>query len=170
MKATELYHCSTYVEVPKTKDTSRLIFNGKELSKHWKIPRPVNICDTGSLIKKILSVSEAKDQKLHVVVGDFRHWFHQIRVSEALSRHFGIALREKNGAIETFRWRTLPMGWSHSPFIAQCLAWGVLCHREDGQRPLFDEEAFHGSELPTFVPTMKNGWVSLPCTTTISFL
>jgi hypothetical protein len=161
VKATELYHCSTYFEVPKTKDTSRLIFNGKELSKHWKIPRPVNICDTGSLIKKILSVSEAKGQKLHVVVGDFRHWFHQIRVSEALSRHFGIALREKNGGIETFRWRTLPMGWSHSPFIAQCLAWGVLCHREDGQRPLFDEGAFHGSELPTFVPTRENGFLTV---------
>ena len=160
VRAAELYHCSTYFEVPKTANSSRVIFNGKKLSQHWKVPRPVNICDTGGIIRKILSVSEAS-KDMYIVVGDFRHWFHQIKVSETLSRHFGIALRNALGGTETFRWRTLPMGWSHSPFIAQALAWGVLCHREDNQRSIFDETAFHGTELPTFVPSASGGFLTV---------
>ena len=155
----ELLFCSPYFEVPKNKICSRAIFNGKVLSTYWVVPRPVNICDTASLIQRIRTISNRRGL-FFVSVGDFRHWFHQIAVSSTLSRHFGVAVvveKVKN----TFLWRTLPMGWSHSPFIAQSLAWAILCGREKNQEPIFKEEGLKREALPTFIPTVNDGFLTV---------
>ena len=155
-----LKFCSTYFAVPKTETTSRAIFNGKRLSTYWPTPAPVNICDTATLIRKILETAE-RCKKLWITVGDFRHWFHQIPVNLELARHFGIAL----SPAETFLWRTLPMGWSHIPHIAQAIAWGVLCARQDNQKPFLMKNSLEVNSYPRlFRPPQVDG---SPCTTTI---
>ena len=148
---------STYFAVPKTSELMRTIFNGRALSKHWKTPPPVNIADTAALIKRFRR--HVRDhQQVFAITLDLRNWFHQLKVSPELSRHFGVAMNERNAAEgdrhRFFRWKTLPMGWSYSPWIAQSFALGLATARERTQTPLFDEACLKAEQLPTFVPVI----------------
>lgn len=71
-----------------------------------------------------------------VVVGDWRHFFHQFPLSEEVSRFFGVVSAKGKG----YRWCTLPMGHSHSPYVAQCFGWVILLTRNDNQEELFEAE------------------------------
>jgi hypothetical protein len=42
-----------------------------------------------------------------------------------ISRHFIIRFLH-----QLFRWATVPMGWSHSPRLAQCLSWYIILRRK----------------------------------------
>jgi hypothetical protein len=124
--AENIKYCNTYFAVPKGTAFARAIFNGRRLSEASPAPQPVNLFDIAGFLEKLGSL-DCK-QGLWMVIGDFRHWFHQIPVCRELSSYFGLALSPK----EVYRWLCLPMGWSHSPVIAQSLGWAVLCHREEG--------------------------------------
>ena len=78
----------------------------------------------------------------------------EIPISVALSRYFGIQFA--NGC--TYRWATLPMGFSHSFCrFAQCLAWGiVLGEWKRGPRPYFAHVAAEMKESPH-----PPGWVEM---------
>lgn len=154
----ELKFISRYFAVPKDESVWRAIFNGKELSKYWCVPPPVNIPDTASLIQKLRSTThEHKNKKLFYVVSDWRNFFYAWGVNPVLQRHFGIALDCKR----CFRFRCLPMGWSMSPWIAQSFAWGLLGYRNPNQKAMLNEIFFKGDQLPTFVPTLKGGFVTV---------
>jgi len=43
-----------------------------------------------------------------------------------VTKFFGVALDNR-----FFEWSTLPMGWSHSPFICQGLAWAIIIFLSD---------------------------------------
>jgi hypothetical protein len=118
---------NTYFAVPKGEEYARAIFNGKRLSSLMPTPPPVNIFDIPRFLEKLSDIPITTG--VWLVIGDIRHWFHQIPVSFELSRFFGVALSVN----ETFRWTCLPMGWSFSPAIAQALGWAMLCHRESGE-------------------------------------
>lgn len=53
--------------------------------------------------------------------GDLRHYFHQIGLAPFLQKYFGVHCLGK-----IFAYSVLPMGWSHSPRIAQSFAWAAL--------------------------------------------
>ena len=138
---------SGYFTVPKA-DKARAIFNGKGLSRCCPAPQPVNLAETRELIRRIAAVVK-RHGRVCVVAGDFRHWFHQIRASPELQRLFGMSTERGR-----FFWSSLPMGWSWSPFFAQCAAWGFLFYREAQQKALLDESVWRtSSALPRFVPT-----------------
>lgn len=142
----EVLFFSTFFTVPKTETTCRVIFNGARLSRMWKSPPAVNIPDLTQILRKVQELEE-RNEEFIIIQGDYRHWFHQLKVSDELSRHFGLAIE----GLGTFRWRTLPMGFSYSPWIAQSAAWLTLLARHTNQKPLFDERAMKGDNLPTFV-------------------
>jgi hypothetical protein len=156
---------SSYFSVDKTVDTSCSIFNGKALSKLCPVPEPVNLCDTRHLIdgmKKFIARQKAqgKTPSFFAFGADFRHWFHQISAPRWLRRLFGLQLR-KGGR---YQWKSLPMGWSWSPVLAQSAAWATLLFREPTQAPILDESAFRDgpdgqSRLPTWVDVIHNGEV-----------
>jgi hypothetical protein len=113
---------SGYFAVRKAmSDVSRAIFNGARLNSYFKPPPPVNLLPIDRLLHEAADIV-ARTGKPHVFVSDIRHCFHQYRVDEVQSKTFG--LRMEDG--RWFRWLGLPMGWSYSPRIAQCLAWEVL--------------------------------------------
>jgi hypothetical protein len=156
---------SSYFSVEKTEETSRSIFNGRRLSKECPVPEPVNLCDTQQLVDGIRQflarqAKEGRAPQIHVYGADFRHWFHQIPAPRWLRRLFGLQ-RLSGGRLQ---WKSLPMGWSWSPVLAQSAAWATLLFRENNEAPLLDEDAFrshHGgsSRLPTWVDVMYKGAV-----------
>ena len=101
---------------------SRAIFNGRALSRLQQTPPPVCLPEIPSLLRRMSELMEGRDvEKVYFLSGDMRHWFHQFDVVALVGDFFG--LRRGRSA---WRWRGLPMGWSHSPRIAQATTWAML--------------------------------------------
>ena len=133
-----LHFFSTYFSVPKDDLVDRSIFNGKRLSLLTSVPPPVNLADVPRIIDEMRRMAENLPDGFNVVVGDIRHWFHQIGVSDELARFFGLAMELPDGTKRYFKYRGLPMGWSWSPAIAQAIAWVLLTHGEKGEECFCD--------------------------------
>ena len=147
---------SGYFAVPKTDQHSRAVFNGKRLSRLCRLPATVNLMDLRTMIRQFCEQANGR-QPFHVVMGDFRHWFHQIAAAKGMSRLFGIKLGN-----QFYRWTTVPMGWSWSPIFAQATAWSFLTYRKTNEEPLLDERAFASErQLPQCVRTPGGGFVSV---------
>jgi hypothetical protein len=101
----------------KGTDGVRAIFNGKRFSSRCATPPPTNLPDINVLFAALLRLPG----KITMVEGDVRHFFHQIKLHYDISRFFCIRMHQK-----FWRWATLPMGWSWSPFIAQSISFGVI--------------------------------------------
>ena len=124
------------------------------LTKGGPPPPPVNLADVGQIIQKMTNFV---GQRMEVVIGDYRHWFHQIQAPTELQRLFGL----KVGA-QIYRWLMLPMGWGWSPYFAQVCAWATLAFRTKEEESILMEECFkEGELLPTFVRTRCGGFVTV---------
>ena len=141
---------SGYFEVEKG-DRARAIFNGKALSRRTAAHPPANV----NLTTHNRIVQEISKERYLVTTVDLRHWFHQIPVSETTQRLFGLRV----GRALYRLWRCLPMGWSHSPAIAQASTWMIVLHRNDTQPALFDVEGLRSDEgsLPEWIFTTDGG-------------
>jgi hypothetical protein len=150
----EIRYLSGYFAVDKGPNASRAIFSGRGISELSPVPPPVNLLAHRKLVEVIKNHLE-KHKRTHAILGDLRHWFHQIPVGTYVGRLFGLRLNDR-----TFRWRTLPMGWAWSPYMAQSLCWAALIHRESPEeKKLFNDDAFvdpKGS-LPFYVTTPSEG-------------
>jgi hypothetical protein len=89
---------------------------------------------------------------VYMTVSDIRHWFHQIGMCAEGQKTFGLRTAEN-----WWMWRVLPMGWSHSPRIAQCICWGTLLFREDGEDDLGAQFETDSAHPPQFVPIVQGG-------------
>ena len=120
-----LKFCAKYFAVPKTEDLSRAIFNGLELSRRCTLPFKVNLPDLSIVLQQIAEMCAPQagesPRRVYLVTGDIRHWFHQIPVPQEIGVFFGLHL----GTLY-YLYRVLPMGWSWSPHIAQCIAMGLV--------------------------------------------
>lgn len=144
---------SGYFEVKKGIDLARAIFNGRRLSKICPTPPNVNLPSHRQFVRQVL------DGKCLIAQLDFRHWFHQIRVSENLRQWFGLRIGK-----EIFEWTCLPMGWSWSPCVAQAISWMMLLAVPPGAKDdLFDVDALlaEGAGLPTWVRTRDRKVVAM---------
>jgi hypothetical protein len=129
----------SYFEVPKSTTgpsgirVSRPILNAGGISRAlFRTPDPVNLPDIREVIEKIERMTAA-NSRLFTWTCDIRHWFHQLTIESHLRKYFGIRIGDGSGA-RFWRWKVLPMGWSHSPRICQCLAWTlILAPRSDGE-------------------------------------
>jgi hypothetical protein len=142
---------SGYFAVPKgTGDTARAIFNGARLNKHFVKPPPVNLLGSDDLLKECSDLVNDRG-KPWMYTSDIRHYFHQFEACPEAQRWFAIRTETR-----WWKWRTMPMGWSFSPRIAQCCSWAILLHRERDEDPLCAE--YEDSENPPrFVPLVRNG-------------
>jgi hypothetical protein len=151
VRAAEIEYCSTYFSVPKDDYHDRSIFNGKVLSREFISPSPVNIPDIPRLVEEMArEVAQDPASGVWIVVGDLRHWFHQIPLHKSLWKWFGLAMKDLKNRIRTFTWKCLPMGWSWSPAIAQAAAWVMIGHCETGHHRYVDLSTRESS--PMFVP------------------
>lgn len=86
----------------------------------------------------------AREPKMYVLTGDFRHFFHRITMGEMMTRFFGVHCEGVSWC-----WKTLPMGWSWSPTIAQAIGWTTIAGRVKNQSPLYDERELRDEFLPS---------------------
>ena len=151
-------HFAYYFAVPKGENMARAIWNGRTLSRTCRAPPAVNLPFLPDLINRLVQLSACGD--LHILTGDWRHFFHTIRVSVQLSMYFGVAMESGGGKVRAFRWSTLPMGWSFSPWIAQTVGWAAILHHEPDEEQLFDVPD-DLTQLPTFIGIKGGGFVCL---------
>ena len=125
----EVKFISRYFAVPKKNDTARAILNLRNLSKLQRRPPSTNLPEIPQLWEKLNAIHNGVQKRTTKIVAptlvtaDIRHWFHEIPVSASISQFFCIRLRTA-----FYRWCVLPMGWGHSPRIAQCISWGMILH------------------------------------------
>ena len=146
----EIKSFSKYFAVPKSGGSCRAIFNAKRLSAFFKRPETTNLPE----IDRVLELIEEYGQ--HWIVGDWRHFFHQIRLETEVSKFFGI---ECGG--DTFCWSTLPMGFSHSPHLAQTVAWCILLEAAFRAELVAPEQYQDLVNTPSFVILKDNQGVLL---------
>jgi len=153
-----LHHIARYFAVPKNDTAARAIWNGKYLSEHTKKAPPVNLPPINDVIRKLQDLS--RQGNLCMITADFRHFFHTIKVSEELSRYFGVVVENPHGGMEAYRWATLPMGWGPSPWIASSIGYAAILWRKPDEEILFEIEPGL-TQLPTFVPVKGGGFLCL---------
>ncbi len=147
-------HYSKYFAVPKKGGVSRSIFNGKSLSGLFGTPPPCNIPDITRVIEEFNSLVARSPGGVAVACGDLRHWFHQLPLDPQIQKWFGVALADSTKRIASkknrgsyFLWKTLPMGWSHSPYIAQSMAWQLLHFRYPNEAEYFNLDGLTQSPM-----------------------
>ena len=111
---------STYFAIGKSDGTARSIFNGRALSESCNPPPPTNLPDVTRVLK-VLEEMCRDCTTVSFMEGDIRHYFHQLPVEDDISRYFCLYMNK-----EFFRWKTVPMGWSWSPFVAQSIGMGLI--------------------------------------------
>lgn len=136
----EVKAVASYFGILKNTDppTCRSIFNGRQFSSRCARPPSTNLPDISRVLEALAELCDAAP--FATVVGDVRHMFHQVPVAPEVSCYFCLDL-EDAASVETLappsvklpedwcgmlRIRTLPMGWSFSPWVAQCLGFGLL--------------------------------------------
>ena len=142
-----------YFAIPKNAQVARATLNAKKLSKHFKVPPVVNLCDPPTVIKLLRRLASAGP--LFSYSSDIRHWLHQLEVGERLRDLFRVVCGSSR-----YRWCSLPM--SYSPRICQCLAWLLILHPgenhvDDNQDGLFEERRnWRGAPDPPRFLTMRD--------------
>lgn len=131
--------------------TARSIFNGKRLSENFVDPGPVNLLDIPELLELISDTTDAQSG-MSMLLGDIRHCFHQYSVCAAARNIFGLRVGS-----QFFRWNCLPMGWSHSPRIAQCICYSLLLHTKKGESKLGAVTPEDAEHPPRYVPLIVDG-------------
>lgn len=105
-----------YFAVAKSDLSSRSIFDGRNTSARCVPPPPLSLPDTAEITKYYARFRH----RISMCVWDYRHYFHQISLHPQIRPYFGVKVKQK-----TYRWKVLPMGWNHSPAVAQSLALGI---------------------------------------------
>ena len=89
----------------------RTILNCEPLNQASPKAPPVNL-------PSLLEVQDAFADCKYLRALDFRHYFHQFKISNVLQQWLHIAIGPAR-----VRWRVLPMGWTWAPFIAEAISW-----------------------------------------------
>lgn len=115
-----VWGCSSYFAVGKSDGSARSIWNGKRFSLLCAVPPPCGLPDIILLLRALEELFR-DCQSPTVMEGDVRHYFHQLPLEFDISRFMCVYMDR------TFwRWKNLPMGFSWSPFIAQCVGMGAI--------------------------------------------
>lgn len=153
---------ASYFAVPKADGSARCIFNGKRLSKeHYRVPPPVQLPDFAELLR-IICESFQGCTRIFLLSGDWRHWFHQLRMNDKIANHFGLTIKFE-GIRHFYNWTCLPMGWSWSPWIAQSVGFGVLIltlHSIGWQVP---KSVLEGESPPPFLLLKREAIIIFAC-------
>lgn len=118
---------SRYFAIPKKDGQARAIFNGRSLSSKQVTPPPVGLPEIPVVLRLLADIHAERQGTASSVVApsvyiaDLRHFFHQIEVDPQVAKYFGVQCGE-----QAYSWRGLPMGWAHSPRIAQTISWSLV--------------------------------------------
>ena len=135
-----------YFAVPKSDGcSSRAIFNGKRLSTFFRAPPTTNLPEIADVLRLVAEAS-------FLIIGDYRHYFHQFGLHHDVSHYFGLQL----GGSDVWRYGVLPMGWSWSPRLAQSASMTMLIEAAIRGK-LVDPKDFEDLENPPSILKMRGG-------------
>ena len=117
----EVRYVSTYFGVSKSSGGARSIFNGKEFSSQCTAPPSTNLPDVTKVLILLDEMSRGGGTWPCVALGDIRHYFHQLPMNFGITKFFCLMIKKT-----FYRWLSLPMGFSWSPFIAQSISIGLV--------------------------------------------
>jgi hypothetical protein len=127
---------------------ARAIFNGRSFSNEGALPRSVNLPDVAELMRVLSSAFDGR--KYSFMCADWRHWFYQFGLKDDIQAFFGVRMLDVFLVL-----RVLPMGWSHSPLIAQSTGWLIIL--EVLRRCGVDISEYIGKEqLPPYIHVEQN--------------
>jgi hypothetical protein len=133
-------HFALFRGAKRKTENARAIVNMKQLSKLLRTPAPVNFPDISQILEGL------SRQSPYWLVGDSRHYFHQFDVGKGIQPYLGI---ECGG--NAWMCKTMPMGLSWSPRVAQSAGWCMIlesCFRAKILQP----EEFQGlANPPAFI-------------------
>jgi hypothetical protein len=145
--------CPVFV-VAKSAGKLRLIFDGRAFNKQCDIPPPVSLPTISDIFERI-----GHRKIAHIILGDFRHYFHQFALPTDLQGKLGVSVEDSDtGKMRYFKYCTLPMGLSWSPFLAQAHSWLVLFSKQKGSKRVFDSSSFD-LRLSPFAPVLDGDQV-----------
>ena len=147
----DIFTYGKYFQVPKGEDFWRVIVDLRTAGRLCLNPPPVNFPHLRTLLTEVASLVFLGS--MWAVTGDWKYWFYQIPINDALKRRFGIQVSDPQDSTRTIfrRMRCLPMGWPWSPRIAQCIGWLVILHREAGDPDNLGVYESWGDNPPSFV-------------------
>jgi hypothetical protein len=157
--ATDVVFISRYFAVEKGPDLARAILNGRLLSSYLKTPPAVNL---PSLTQVLRMTSAIVEPGVYVILGDLRHWFHQLPLHHDIQKFMGVACRLAGERDRFWKWTTLPMGLSWSPFIAQAIGLLLITYKEEQEDNLFDFSNLDvDSQLPQYLRLISGGFICI---------
>lgn len=139
--------------VPKTKELSRIVLDGRELNERCGKPPNLQFITMNEIFRMVSFFPRPA-----VATGDFRHWFYQIPLNPRLQHLFSL---ECNGRY--FQQKAWAMGFSWSPFVAQAISmsiakWGITREPGEGEEKWFAIPSSANKESPPtfwFVSNIK---------------
>jgi hypothetical protein len=141
--------------VAKNEKVSRFIFDGRRLNEHIETPPPVCLPSMDEFLKKLSSDSRPTS-KWSFFLMDYRHWFHQLSFPDDMDGPVGVKVRDPRKGMRFFTYRTLPMGFSWSPYLAEAAAWASVLHHEEGAEVLFAPDK-NQERMERFVTAIHGG-------------
>ena len=118
---------SKFFPVKKKTGRDRAIIDSRDAGDACRFPKPTNL-------PAVFTVITAGAKSKFFWTADLKHWFYQILINEKLRDLFIIRCGYHQFE-KLYRMRVLPQGWSWSPHIAQCLAWGLILFSFENETP-----------------------------------
>jgi len=145
---------AVFFTVPKSNGKLRTIMDCRDLNHRSKRPPPVNLGGMGECLRR------ASDLGCTVhIQADISHWFHHFGLPQGSQQYFGVkAFSPDEERTDYFQCRTMPMGWSWAPFVAQCAALTAIlsCNDSDTDDLGVDYESLKEmTSLPPFIELHK---------------
>jgi hypothetical protein len=128
--------------------TARAIFNGKILSQFFLPPPTTNLPDIADVLAELSQCS-------YLIIGDWRHYFHQFGLADQVQNYFGLELGS-----DTWVYQVLPMGWSWSPRLAQSASMAILLEAASRAK-LINPRDYQELENPPSMIKMRGGAVTV---------
>ena len=135
----------------KGKPFSRAIFNGRNLSRLQRPPPPVNLPEIPEVLREAARIHAFWQQKSNTVISpsvhesDIRHYFHEFNIDSEIALYFGVSCSGQE-----YAWQGLPMGWAHSPRIAQCVSWSLILNDAPSCLDVEVEKAKNSAHPPAY--------------------
>lgn len=102
--------------VPKSDNSQRLIIDAQRANLYFQKCPEIDLPNPGDLVNLCMINSS---RRLYMSKADMDNFYHRLRIPEWLTTYFGLPSVVIKGNRFWPRMHVLPMGWSHSVFLAQ---------------------------------------------------
>lgn len=165
--------------VEKSNGKLRVILDGRHANVLFRPSFSSFSFFTLETLRNVIGNLSTGGKKFYAVNLDLRHWFHQIPLNPIFRQFLGMNLQDRNYAPGEF-WlfpKSLPMGWIHAPYLAQCSTWALLFARsknpdgawasfsrdydvdEEYLQKLFPKNDTKRQAPPTWIPLKSGGGI-----------